>query len=344
MAGTDLVELTTLDPTILLDVRYAREDNFLGRPVYPQARAFLQRAAAQALVRVHRSLASEGLGLLVFDGYRPWSVTKMFWDATPQEHRIFVADPEEGSRHNRGCAVDVTLFDRATGQPLPMPSDFDEFTERAYADWGGASEPERINRARLRAAMEQEDFKVFEFEWWHFDHGSWEDHPVLDLTFADIDDRRQDVRGAMGILEKAGQTLMVANWRDLGAGRRLCWDLPGGTVRSGESAEDACIREFSEETGLAVRVKELAFVVERFGFLSDDPNRRTVYFFFAVEPVDPEQQPVPCDPGIVEAAFRPDQELSALCTERYHQEFLAWRDDRKTRYFVHRNLLSDPPS
>ena len=102
MAGTDLVELTTLDPTILLDVRYAREDNFLGRPVYPQARAFLQRAAAQALVRVHRSLASEGLGLLVFDGYRPWSVTKMFWDATPAEMKIFVANPQKGSRHNRG--------------------------------------------------------------------------------------------------------------------------------------------------------------------------------------------------------------------------------------------------
>lgn len=337
MASTDLVELTTLDPTILLDVRYARDDNFLGRPVYPEARAFLQRAAAEALVRVHRALESEGLGLLVFDGYRPWSVTKIFWDATPQEHRIFVADPEEGSRHNRGCAVDLTLFDRGTGEPLPMPSDFDEFTERAYADWDGAPEPERTNRARLRAAMGREDFKVFEFEWWHFDHGSWEDHPVLDLTFADIDDRHQDVRGAMGILEEDGRTLMVANWRDLGAGRRICWDLPGGTVRRGESAHDACIREFAEETGLAVRVKDLAFVVERFGFRSDDPNRRTVYLFFTVESLDPGHQPAPNDPDIVEAAFKSTDEVRTLCTESYHREFLAWQGDRGPSYFVDRS-------
>ena len=186
--------------------------------------------------------------------------------------------------------------------------------------------------------MEREDFKVFEFEWWHFDHGSWEDHPVLDLTFADIDDRHQDVRGAMGILEEDGRTLMVANWRDFGEGRRLCWDLPGGTVRRGESAHDACIREFAEETGIAVRVKDLAFVVERFGFRSDDPDRRTVYLFFIVERAGERAlQPDPQDKDITDAGFKSAEEVRALCTERYHREFIAWQNDRCARYFVDRS-------
>lgn len=185
--NVDLVEIASLDPTIGLDVCYARSDNFIGRPVYSEARAFLQRPAAEALVRVHRSLERDGLGLLVFDGYRPWSVTKTFWDETPEPQRMFVADPAKGSRHNRGCAVDLTLMDRATGAALPMPSGFDEFTESAHADWEGASEPAKINRARLRAAMESEDFVVFPYEWWHFDHGSWQDYPVIDATFAEID-------------------------------------------------------------------------------------------------------------------------------------------------------------
>jgi len=337
MARVDLTELVSLDPTIALDVRYARADNFLGRPVYPEARAFLQRPAAEALVRVHQGLASDGLGLLVFDGYRPWSVTKVFWDETPEAERIFVADPEEGSRHNRGCAVDLSLFDRRTGAPLPMPSDFDEFTERAYADWTGGAPQELANRARLRAAMEAEGFTVFEYEWWHFDHASWSDYPVLDLSFQEIDDRSQQVRGAMGILEEDGRTLLVSNERDLGSGPVLCWDLPGGTVRRGESAEQACVREFAEETGLAIRVKELAFVVERFGFLGAAPDRRTVYFFFVVERErGPDQEPRPVDPDIQEAACHADEEVGALCGERYHQEFLAWRRDRSVRYFVHR--------
>src|SRR5262249_14015174 len=104
----ELVELVKLDPTIKLDIRYATTDNFLSTPFYRSARAYMQKPAAEALVRVHRGLKKQGLGLLVFDGYRPWSVTKMFWDATPPDLRVFVADPAKGSRHNRGCAVDLT--------------------------------------------------------------------------------------------------------------------------------------------------------------------------------------------------------------------------------------------
>ena len=112
----DLLELIKLDPTIKLDIRYARSDNFVGRKVYPEARAFLQRPAAEALVRVHRKLKKQGLGLVVYDGYRPWTITKLFWDVTPQDKRIFVANPKTGSRHNRGCAVDLSIFNLKTGR------------------------------------------------------------------------------------------------------------------------------------------------------------------------------------------------------------------------------------
>jgi D-alanyl-D-alanine dipeptidase len=106
----DLVELATLDPTLHLDVRYATRNNFVGRPVYEEARAFLQRPAAEALLRAHRALAAKGYGIVVFDGYRPWSVTKLFWEVTPEHKKEFVADPRQGSRHNRGCAVDLSLY------------------------------------------------------------------------------------------------------------------------------------------------------------------------------------------------------------------------------------------
>jgi zinc D-Ala-D-Ala dipeptidase len=112
----DLVELVKLDPTIKLDIRYATSNNFLGTPLYTQARAFLQRPAAEALLRAHRELKAQGYGLIIHDGYRPWYVTKIFWDATPDDKKIFVADPAEGSKHNRGCAVDLSLYDLKTSQ------------------------------------------------------------------------------------------------------------------------------------------------------------------------------------------------------------------------------------
>src|SRR5437867_3920410 len=135
----DLVELIKLEPTIRLDIRYATTNNFTHRPVYRQARAFLQRPAAEALFRVHQSLKPKGYGLLVFDGYRPWSVTKFFWDiASEHERQIeFVANPKNGSKHNRGCAVDLTLFDLRTGAEIRMPSEYDEFSERAFPNYPG---------------------------------------------------------------------------------------------------------------------------------------------------------------------------------------------------------------
>lgn len=184
--ASDLVELVTLDPTLRLDIRYARHDNFLGTPLYSQARAFLQRPAAEAVVRVQHSLAREGLGLLIHDGYRPWYVTKMFWDATPAAQHHFVGDPAKGSRHNRGCAVDLTLIDLATDAPLPMPSLYDEFSERAYPNYAGGTPQERANRDLLRRHMEAEGFDVYAFEWWHFDFRDWRSYPIGNRRFEDI--------------------------------------------------------------------------------------------------------------------------------------------------------------
>jgi D-alanyl-D-alanine dipeptidase len=180
----DLVEIKALDPTIHLDIRYATAHNFVGRPVYEEARAFLQRPAAESLLRAHRVLAAKGFGIVVFDGYRPWSVTKLFWEVTPADKHEFVADPRKGSRHNRGCAVDLSLYDLATGREVEMPSGYDEMTERAYPDYeGGPAEP-RQRRELLREAMEAQGFSVYPSEWWHFDYRDWALYPVLDVPFS----------------------------------------------------------------------------------------------------------------------------------------------------------------
>ena len=180
----DLVELTSLDPTLRLDVRYATADNFLSTPVYDEARAFLQRPAAEALVRAHRALRSEGYGLLIHDAYRPWWVTRVFWDATPPDKRdLFVADPARGSRHNRGCAVDLTLYRLSDGRAVEMPSLYDEMTERAFPTYAGGTPEQRARRDLLRTAMEREGFAVFESEWWHFDYGDWREYPILNVSF-----------------------------------------------------------------------------------------------------------------------------------------------------------------
>lgn len=185
----DLVDLETISPALRLDIRYASEDNFLGEPVYDQARAFLQRPAAEALARVARRLTADGYGLIVFDGYRPWSVTRRFWDRTPVEQRDFVADPRKGSRHNRGCAVDLSLYDLATGEAVEMPSDYDDFSERAHPDYAGGSVTARAHRDRLRAAMEAEGFSVYAFEWWHYDYRDWREYAILDRSFAEISEQ-----------------------------------------------------------------------------------------------------------------------------------------------------------
>ena len=183
---SELVALVALDPTIRLDIRYATNRNFLGTPLYSQARAFLQRPAADALVRVNKALAAEGYGLLVHDAYRPWYVTKLFWDATPPDKHEFVADPAHGSRHNRGCAVDLTLYTLRDGQPVEMPSLYDEMSERAYPAYAGGAEQPRRMRELLRRHMEAEGVSVYATEWCHFDYRDWQAYAVQNVRFEAI--------------------------------------------------------------------------------------------------------------------------------------------------------------
>ncbi len=182
----DLVEIVILDPTIRLDIRYASTKNEFGRAFYPEPRAFLERPAAEALARVSRALKEKGYGLLVFDGYRPWRVTKEFWDLTPPGKRVFVADPRSGSRHNRGGAVDLTLYDLRTGKEADMGGAYDEMSKRSYVTYEGGPKEALKRRDLLRNAMEREGFFVYPWEWWHFDWKDWREYPVLDVPFSEI--------------------------------------------------------------------------------------------------------------------------------------------------------------
>ncbi len=182
-ASSALLELVTLDRDIRLDIRYASTNNFTGRILYAQPRAFLVISAAQALLRAHLAARAEGFGLLLYDAYRPWSVTKKLWDATPRSKREFVANPKIGSRHNRGCAVDLTLYDLATGNVVEMPSEYDEFSKRAYRSYNGGDASATQNRARLERYMTMQGFAGISNEWWHFDFRDWANYPILDIPF-----------------------------------------------------------------------------------------------------------------------------------------------------------------
>jgi len=184
--ATDLVELTKLDPTIKLDIRYATTNNLFGTVFYAEPRAFMQRDAAEAVVKVNRRLRPLGYGLLVHDAYRPWFVTKVFWDATPDDKKIFVANPAQGSRHNRGCAVDLTLYDLMTGQPIEMAGTYDETTDRSYPDYPGGTSLQRWHRRLLRDAMESQGFTVYEAEWWHFDYKDWKEYRIGNVAFDQV--------------------------------------------------------------------------------------------------------------------------------------------------------------
>jgi D-alanyl-D-alanine dipeptidase len=197
----DLVDLKAMYSGFKLDIRYATSENFVKQPVYREARAFLQRPAAEALCRVAAKLADLGFGIVIFDGYRPWSVTKKFWDLTPIELHEFVANPVYGSKHNRGCAVDVTLYriDKNDNSHVEMPCDFDDMTDKAHSEYKGdpsvlefsaeydVQSMQLKHRDILRGAMEGDgDFSVQDNEWWHFNYKDWQEYPVLDIPFEDI--------------------------------------------------------------------------------------------------------------------------------------------------------------
>jgi zinc D-Ala-D-Ala dipeptidase len=184
--SSELVELIKVDPSLRLDIRYASDRNFMGFPLYSQPRAFLQKDAAQALEKVNQDLAKDGLGLLILDAYRPWSVTKLMWDKTPPSKRDYVANPKDGSRHNRGAAVDLTIIDLNTGKPVAMPSQYDDFSVKAHHSYQGGSEVARQNRTKLKSTMEKYGFEALSNEWWHYDYQGWQRFPVMDKSFEEL--------------------------------------------------------------------------------------------------------------------------------------------------------------
>ena len=170
-----LVEIADIPP----DVRYATTNNFMHEVLYPAPRVFLRRPAAIALHDVERALAHQGMGLKIFDGYRPYRVTVKMWKSI--RNPDFVADPAKGSRHNRGAAVDLTLIDLRTGSEVPMPTGYDDFTPHARQDFNDLPADAIANRAKLRAVMQEHGFDPLPSEWWHFDFRGWEKFELLDL-------------------------------------------------------------------------------------------------------------------------------------------------------------------
>jgi D-alanyl-D-alanine dipeptidase len=180
-AGQELVDVAELIPTIVLDIRYATPDNMLGEAVYPEARALLRRPVAEALAEVQQSLAARGLSLCVYDAYRPYSVTVRMYEQIQDEN--FAAPPWRGSRHNRGCSVDVGLVKLSNGQGVPMPTDFDDLTPAANSHYGDLPAHIMLNRSILLATMHYYGFINYRHEWWHFDHSRWAEFDLLDLPF-----------------------------------------------------------------------------------------------------------------------------------------------------------------
>jgi D-alanyl-D-alanine dipeptidase len=178
--ASGLVPIETVKPPCLIEVRYATRHNFTGQTLYAIPRIFLHRDAVRALARVQRELQRRGLGLKVWDAYRPLSVQWKMWKLIRDER--YVSNPAKNQgRHTRGTAVDVTLIDKL-GRELPMPSDFDDFSERAHRDYQGGTAEQRRNRQILQSAMEKHGFIGYPTEWWHFDLKGWEKYPVLDLS------------------------------------------------------------------------------------------------------------------------------------------------------------------
>ena len=182
----ELVDIYNLDSSVKLDIRYATKNNFMQTEFYTEPRAFLISDAAKMLIKAHQELGNYGYGIVIYDAYRPWFVTKMFWEATPDSLKNFVADPSSGSVHNRGCAVDIGLYNIKNGKIIQMISGYDEFTERAYPSYVGGTKKERENRNLLITIMKKYGFQVYKYEWWHFDFKLC-NNKIMNLEFNEID-------------------------------------------------------------------------------------------------------------------------------------------------------------
>lgn len=177
------VEVVSVDSSIVIDLRYATPNNFTGQVLYDTPHCFLRKSVAERLSRVQKKLEQKGLGLKIWDGYRPLSVQKKMWALVPDSR--YVANPKHGSRHNRGAAVDVTLVD-STGHELHMPTGFDDFTIKAHRNWTGGDTLAMHNRQILEDAMTSEGFIPLSTEWWHFDAPNWKDYPIENISIKEL--------------------------------------------------------------------------------------------------------------------------------------------------------------
>jgi len=181
---TRLVEIKKYIPDMALDIRYATANNFTHQKMYTEARAFARLPVVLALKQVEADLKKQGLGLKIYDAYRPYAVTVHFYEVAHDTN--FVADPRKGSKHNRGCAIDLTVIDLKTGKELDMPTGFDSFSKKAAAAYMDLPKAEIANRAILKTAMEAHGFREIATEWWHFDFNGWSSYPLLDISFPEI--------------------------------------------------------------------------------------------------------------------------------------------------------------
>ncbi len=172
---------------IYLDIRYATTNNFTGKVIYLSPRAFARMPVFDALQKVQDSLSHFMIGLKIYDAYRPYAASLKFFEVYPDTN--FVANPRNGSRHNRGCAVDLTLVELSTGKELPMPTEYDNFTEKAHPDYKDLPDTVLTNRKLLFGIMEHFGFSYYPTEWWHFDYKGWEKYKLLDLTFEELERR-----------------------------------------------------------------------------------------------------------------------------------------------------------
>lgn len=180
----ELVDLEKFCPGILLDIRYASENNFTGKILYEAPKAYLRRAVAEKICSVQDELKKKNFSLKIYDAYRPLAVQWVLWNVTPDKK--YIANPVHGSKHNRGAAVDLTIVDSA-GRELDMGTDFDNFTEKAHHSY--ANFPKKIleNRALLRYVMLRHGFHPIPHEWWHYDADDWKNYPVMDISFSELE-------------------------------------------------------------------------------------------------------------------------------------------------------------
>ncbi len=187
--NNELVDLESFVPGIILDIRYATTNNFTGQKVYESAKAYARWPVAKALKIVQHELKKQNLSLKVYDAYRPYSATVLFYEI--YKDTTYVASPWSGSRHNRGAAVDVSIVDLSTGEEIQMPTGFDSFEKTAHPDFMDLPENVIQNRELLMTVMQKHGFRVYDSEWWHYDFMGWEGFPLMDIPFEKLQEKEQ---------------------------------------------------------------------------------------------------------------------------------------------------------